>query len=208
MTKLLDVAKNIKARVFREVSHAPVSFLAAIVTLIDVASRLAAGPENHLPPPVAAPSSASQSLSFPQPLALLEFLGFQVVIAFIADWLNERAIGFGASAGVIVGLFTAVLAAYLTAANANQLAYLLIANERSSPGAFDGAIFTGGGIVVGLMVVFLVERYHSRTGALDLAILLMYRIGPFVFVGLSAIAYFGSLFETRLGTFYNSLLNH
>jgi hypothetical protein len=205
MTKLGDIASGIKARVIREVSHAPVSFVAAIITLIDVGSKLAAG--SHLPPAVPAQSSVGQFLSFPQPLALLEFLGFQVVIAFIADWLNERAIRFGASAGVIVGLFTAVLAAYLLTANAYQLAYFLIKNERSNPGAFVDFVLIGSLIIFALMGVFLVERNFSQLGALDLAFLLISRIAPFLFVLVAALSFFEPMFEARLYTLYNGMFN-
>lgn len=207
MTKLGDIASEAKARVIREVSHAPVSFVAAIITLIDVGAKLATGGGGHSSPAVPAQSSFGPSLSFPQPLALLEFLGFQVVIAFIADWLIERAIRFGASAGVIVGLFTAVLAAYLLTANAYQLAYFLIENERSNPGAFVGAVLTGTLILIGLMGVFLIERNYNQLDAWNLAFQLTFRTVSFVFVLMASLAFFEPTFEARLATLYNAMIS-
>lgn len=200
-----DIASNIKARIIREMSHAPVSFVAAIVTLVDVSAKLIAGSESHLPPSGAAQSP--QSLDFPEPTALLEYLGFLVVIAFIADWLNDRAIRFGASAAVIVGLFTAVLTAYLLNANAFQLASFLILKERSNAGAFVGGVLIGSMIIFALMSVFIVERNYNKVGAWDLGLMLMYRMAPFLLLLMASISFFESMFEARLQALYNSLLN-
>jgi hypothetical protein len=208
MPILGDIANNIKARVIREVSHAPVGFIAAVATLIDLAARLVGGHETGLPPAIHVPDSSAQTLGLsPKPIALLEFIGFQVVIAFIADWLNERAVRFGASPGIVVGLFVGVLAAYLTAANSFELAYFLIESERASLAAFDEAILTSTVLALGLMTVFLCERNYGRIGAVASVIEVLYRIGPFVFVILCSLTYFVPQFEARLEPLYHAKLD-
>jgi hypothetical protein len=197
MANVIDTAKSLKTRISHEARHAPVSFLAAVATLMDLSVRLVAGHEGGSPP-ADLPISPGQSSAFPVPFITLEFLGFLVVIAFIADWLNERAVRIKIGLGVIVGLFTAVVAAYLTAANSFRLAYVMIDNEQRGLSSLDGGIITSIVVVLGLMIVLLLERYWKVFSWDALFALAMMRLIPFALVFFLALGFFVPQFETRL----------
>jgi hypothetical protein len=150
-----------RERVVKEFEHAPVAFVAAIVAILDVIWRLIGGELGTTEVTTVAPSSSAH-LGRLEIVPVLEFLFFQVVISFVWHRVNfwiSLFSGGRASAEVIAGLLSTVLAAYLTCLNAFYLARFEIATEGRHYMIFESVWTMGFAVSIILIAVFSIEGY-------------------------------------------------
>lgn len=159
MIDIGTVWADARDRIIREFIHAPLGTTAAVIAMGELAWGLigiAAGRQPMIPSGTAAIDHLTTGKQ-PSILPILQFVLFQIVIAFALQKVNAWASGTAISTRIVIGIPSTILAAYLTGWNAYYAAVSEISEGRHY-GIFEGFWEIGFAITFVLLLALQVER--------------------------------------------------